>query len=97
LAPFVFSSIPEQRKDGSASVMTAHQEDLLAKLRAIWKRHDPALRRSHIEVSGGPRVFDVKCSEAGRTVWHWVGTADQIADALNKWIDRKAIILTGSR
>ena len=71
--------------------MTVHQ-DLLSKLRAIDKRQGTDAERSRFDISGGPRVFDVKCWEAGHRVWHWVGTADQIADALNKRIDQTAML-----
>src|SRR5262245_11319103 len=57
--------------------MTPHQAELLSRLHAIRDRHD-LQRCAQIEVLGGPRVFDARCYDAGRTIWHWAGTADQI-------------------
>jgi hypothetical protein len=69
--------------------MTPDQAELLSRLRAISDRRALYHERAHIEILGGPRVFDVRCHDAIRTIWHWAGTADQIAAALEKWIDRR--------
>jgi hypothetical protein len=69
--------------------MTSEQQELWSRLRAIGDRHGPSDRGSRIEIAGGPRVFDVRCSDAERTIWHWAGTTDQIAGALEKWIDHE--------
>jgi hypothetical protein len=75
--------------------MTQAQHELQSRLIAITDRRRWSHGNARIQITAGPRVFDVCCSDGVRTIWHWVGTADQIARALDNWIEqRQAHVLT---
>jgi len=69
--------------------LTYGQRDLLARLQAITDRHRWLGRNAKIEVMAGPRAFDVRCSNGPATLWHWVGTADQILESVDRWFTHR--------
>ena len=71
--------------------MTSEQQALLARLRDVADRRGWSDGYSQMEVSAGPRAFDVRCSEGTDAIWHWVGTADQIVGALEHWLSRRGL------
>jgi hypothetical protein len=86
----LFDERPTHRQP---TAMTPEQQALLTALRAIADRHGWSSRCPRIEIAAGPRAFDVRCSDDGRTIWHRVGTADQIAGALGQWVERRVLTL----
>ena len=70
--------------------MTPQQAELLTKLRATCDQYGQTAFR--MEIEAGPRVFEVRCHHDQRTIEHWAGTADQIVEALSKWIVRRSLI-----
>jgi hypothetical protein len=66
--------------------MTPEQRELYVRLHAIANRHGWSRGSATIHITEGPRTFDVWCTDDVRTIWHWAGTADQIAEALGNWI-----------
>jgi hypothetical protein len=67
------------------------QRDLLARLSAVAARDDWVRGDARLEVAAGPRVFDVRCVEGSATAWPWVGSADQIVDAVENWSARRQV------
>jgi hypothetical protein len=67
------------------------QIDLRARLSAVAARDGWAHDDARFEVAAGPRVFDVRCVKGYATIWHWVGTADQIVDAVENWSARRRV------
>jgi len=66
--------------------MTVAQRELLARLEAIARRRGWSPGQATINVAAGPNAFDVWCAGGDQTIWHWIGTAEQIASALDNWI-----------
>jgi hypothetical protein len=72
--------------------MTPEQPELFLRLEAMADRHGWSLEHSRTRVAAGPRVFDVSCTDGAHTLWHWVGTSDEIAGALDQWIERRTVL-----
>jgi hypothetical protein len=72
--------------------MNCVQQNLLARLEAVFNRHHRPRGGADIAIEGGPRVFDVRCCDGDHTVWHWAGSADQIVHALETWIGQRGLI-----
>jgi hypothetical protein len=70
----------------NGSARTAAQQELLARLSAIARELGWSPGQATISVAAGPNAFDVQCVDGDRTIWHWVGTREQITVALDNWI-----------
>ena len=70
----------------TARSLTLAQRDLRLNLEAIGERHGWSIRDAQLEVMAGPRAFDVRCVSGAATLWHWVGTSEQILATVDRWL-----------
>jgi hypothetical protein len=69
--------------------MTSEQRQLLAKLQEVSKCERWSSCNWMIDVAAGPRAFEARCFNGDRTLWHWVGTRDQIIAGLERWMRQR--------
>jgi hypothetical protein len=69
--------------------MTSEQRQLLVKLQEVFNRERWSGLDWMIAVTAGPRAFEARCHSGDRTLWHWVGTSDQILNGLEGWMRQR--------
>jgi hypothetical protein len=69
--------------------MTPEQQHLMSRLDTLAEHHRWCYESARVFITAGPKTFDAWCSDGARTLWHWVGTADDITAAVAGWIEQR--------